>query len=128
MTISPIKISPKTTTMTPTSSTLVIIPEPTSSDPPLMPLMQVYMRRKFFEPKLMSTPPPIAEQFLYDLRKMISVARERIRNRRHIPRLAPVAESDDENNNISSLKQQQIAIIILLFLDLFQKIILKIII
>uniref|UniRef100_A0A914LK71 Uncharacterized protein n=1 Tax=Meloidogyne incognita TaxID=6306 RepID=A0A914LK71_MELIC len=97
MTISPIKISPKTTTMTPTSS-VKGMSEPSASEPsePLMPLMQVYMRRKFFEPKLMSTPPPIAEQFLYDLRKMISVARERIRNRRHVPRLPPVAESDDE--------------------------------
>uniref|UniRef100_A0A1I8BNQ8 WH2 domain-containing protein n=1 Tax=Meloidogyne hapla TaxID=6305 RepID=A0A1I8BNQ8_MELHA len=94
MTISPIKISPKTTIMTPTSS-VKEISEPSAAEP-LMPLMQVYMRRKFFEPKLMSTPPPIAEQFLYDLRKMISVARERIRNRRHVPRLPPVAESDDE--------------------------------
>uniref|UniRef100_A0A914IBW9 WH2 domain-containing protein n=1 Tax=Globodera rostochiensis TaxID=31243 RepID=A0A914IBW9_GLORO len=72
----------------------------------LSPMMAVYLTRrehvrqadkaKFFEPHLMSNPPPMAEQFLYDLRKMVAVARERIRTRRHIPRLHAIVESDDE--------------------------------
>lgn len=67
-----------------------------ATEPPLMPLMEVYLRRKFFEPQLMSNPPPMAEKFLFDLRNMIGVARDRIRTRRHVPRLPPVVESEDE--------------------------------
>lgn len=40
---------------------------------------------EFFEPQNLKTPPLGAEQFLQDLRRMISMAREKIRTRRHVP-------------------------------------------
>ena len=55
----------------------------------------------------MSNPPPMAEIFLSDLRKMVAVARERIRTRKHVPRLAPVAESEDEGAGTTTHNQTQ---------------------
>lgn len=44
----------------------------------------------------MSNPPPMAKQFLIDLRKMIGIAKQRISMRRHIPHLSIIPEEEEE--------------------------------
>ncbi|KAL3077507.1 hypothetical protein niasHS_012213 [Heterodera schachtii] len=68
---------------------------------------KLYFSAEFFEPHLMSNPPPMAEQFLYDLRKMVAMARERIRTRRHVPRLHAILESDDEGGTNGGNEREQ---------------------
>lgn len=51
----------------------------------------------------MANPPSIANQFLYDLRKMITIAKQRITLKRHIPKLAMIAEEDE---NVLEAKNQ----------------------
>ncbi|KAL3079333.1 hypothetical protein niasHT_037663 [Heterodera trifolii] len=68
---------------------------------------KLYFSAEFFEPHLMSNPPPMAEQFLYDLRKMVAMARERIRTRRHVPRLHAIVESDDEGGTNGGNEREQ---------------------
>lgn len=50
----------------------------------------------------MSNPPPMAEQFLQDLRKMIAIAKQRINTRRHIPNLPIILEEDIEDNKLTT--------------------------
>ena len=45
----------------------------------------------------MINPPPIAEQFLHDLRKMIEIAKQRINLRRHVPQLVSIPEESKEH-------------------------------
>lgn len=45
----------------------------------------------------MMNPPPMAEQFLHDLRKMIEIAKQRIHLRRHVPQLVSIAEESKEH-------------------------------
>ncbi|KAL3114921.1 hypothetical protein niasHT_011357 [Heterodera trifolii] len=68
---------------------------------------KLYFSAEFFKPHLMSNPPPMAEQFLYDLRKMVAMARERIRTRRHVPRLHAIVESDDEGGTNGGNEREQ---------------------
>ena len=42
-------------------------------------------------------PPPMAEQFLYDLRKMIDLAKQRIHGKRHSPQLISIPEETKED-------------------------------
>lgn len=57
----------------------------------------------------MANPPPMADQFLHDLRKMIAIAKQRITLRRHIPKLSIIAEEDEsvlEIYTISNVKNE----------------------
>lgn len=47
----------------------------------------------------MANPPPVAEQFLADLRRVIEVARERIKMRRFVPMLITIPEDHEEVEN-----------------------------
>ncbi|GMT22475.1 hypothetical protein PFISCL1PPCAC_13772, partial [Pristionchus fissidentatus] len=58
---------------------------------------RLYFSSDFFEPDCLLNPPPMAEQFLCDIRRMIDMARERIKARRFLPRMHPVFEADDED-------------------------------
>jgi len=50
----------------------------------------------------MADPPQMAEEFLYELRKMIDVAKNRIRLRRHMPNLFAIPEDDASQQSSSS--------------------------
>lgn len=52
---------------------------------------------EFFEPHFMLNPPPMAEQFLHDLRRMIDIAKQKIQLRRHVPQLVSIPEEATEN-------------------------------
>uniref|UniRef100_A0AC34FBQ8 Uncharacterized protein n=1 Tax=Panagrolaimus sp. ES5 TaxID=591445 RepID=A0AC34FBQ8_9BILA len=52
---------------------------------------------EFFEPHFMMNPPPMAEQFLHDLRKMIDLAKHRIHGKKHIPQLVSIPEEAKEH-------------------------------
>ncbi|VDM91831.1 unnamed protein product [Onchocerca ochengi] len=58
---------------------------------------KLYFSADFFEPKLMANPPVLAVQFVYELRKMIDIAKDRIRMKRHVPTLTTISE-DGEND------------------------------
>lgn len=45
----------------------------------------------------MANPPPMAEQFLHDLRKMIEIQRQRLSLRRHVPHLTSIPEEAAEH-------------------------------
>jgi len=45
----------------------------------------------------MTNPPPMAEQFLYDLRRMIAIAKQRILLRRYVSRLGIIPEETEED-------------------------------
>ncbi|VDN34959.1 unnamed protein product, partial [Gongylonema pulchrum] len=51
----------------------------------------------FFEPELMANPPLLAVQFVYELRKMIDVAKDRIRMKRHVPTLTTITENGESD-------------------------------
>ncbi|KAK0399472.1 hypothetical protein QR680_003067 [Steinernema hermaphroditum] len=53
---------------------------------------KLFFSAEFFEPHLMADPPPMAEQFLVDLRKMIEIAKNRLRMKRHVPTLVTIPE------------------------------------
>ncbi|PIO68505.1 hypothetical protein TELCIR_09707 [Teladorsagia circumcincta] len=54
-------------------------------------------RLEYLDDAMMANPPPVAEQFLTDLRRVIEVARERIRMRRFVPMLITIPEDLEEN-------------------------------
>uniref|UniRef100_A0AAF5PV52 Shavenoid isoform B-like N-terminal domain-containing protein n=2 Tax=Wuchereria bancrofti TaxID=6293 RepID=A0AAF5PV52_WUCBA len=58
---------------------------------------KLYFSADFFEPELMANPPVLAVQFVYELRKMIDIAKDRIRMKRHVPTLTTISE-DSEND------------------------------
>uniref|UniRef100_A0A915D422 Uncharacterized protein n=1 Tax=Ditylenchus dipsaci TaxID=166011 RepID=A0A915D422_9BILA len=73
---------------------------------------KLYFSAEFFEPHLMSNPPQMAEQFLYDLRKMIAITKQRLLLRsRHIPRLSVIMEEDGEasQNQVANTHHQNYA-------------------
>jgi hypothetical protein len=55
---------------------------------------------------MLSNPPPLAEQFIHDLRRMISIARERIRIRKHVPKLSAIHELEDEKEETGESSKQ----------------------
>ncbi|CAB3410848.1 unnamed protein product [Caenorhabditis bovis] len=57
---------------------------------------RLYFSSEYFDRDLLENPPPMAEQFLYDLRRMVDVAKERIRQRRFIPVLGSITEEPEE--------------------------------
>uniref|UniRef100_A0AC35U4R2 Protein wech n=1 Tax=Rhabditophanes sp. KR3021 TaxID=114890 RepID=A0AC35U4R2_9BILA len=57
---------------------------------------KLYFSPEFFEPHLMQNPPEMAEQFLFDLRKMIDVAKKRIKSQKHQPTLISIPEEIGE--------------------------------
>ncbi|VDN06200.1 unnamed protein product [Thelazia callipaeda] len=56
---------------------------------------KLYFSADFFEPELMANPPVLAVQFIYELRKMIDVAKDRIRMKRHVPTLKTISEDNE---------------------------------
>lgn len=57
---------------------------------------KLYFSVDFFDPHLMQNPPPMADEFLRDLRKMIDIAKQRINLRKHVQHLGPIAEEPSE--------------------------------
>ncbi|KAM3726628.1 Histone-lysine N-methyltransferase EHMT1 [Dirofilaria immitis] len=57
---------------------------------------KLYFSADFFEPELMANPPVLAVQFVCELRKMIDIAKDRIKMKRHVPTLTTISE-DSEN-------------------------------
>ncbi|VDP31467.1 unnamed protein product, partial [Soboliphyme baturini] len=55
---------------------------------------RLYFSPEFFDPKLMANPPPPAEEFLSEVRRMINLAKLRIRGRRYTPSLNGIPEED----------------------------------
>lgn len=55
---------------------------------------RLHFSPEFFDPELMARPPPVAEEFLFELRRMIDVAKGRIRNRRYLPSLDEIPEEE----------------------------------
>uniref|UniRef100_A0A914ZWX1 Uncharacterized protein n=1 Tax=Parascaris univalens TaxID=6257 RepID=A0A914ZWX1_PARUN len=60
---------------------------------------KLYFSADFFEPEMMANPPQLAQQFVIELRKMIEIAKDRIRLKRHVPTLASIVE-EHENEHI----------------------------
>uniref|UniRef100_A0AC35FCZ1 Uncharacterized protein n=1 Tax=Panagrolaimus sp. PS1159 TaxID=55785 RepID=A0AC35FCZ1_9BILA len=58
---------------------------------------KLFFSAEFFEPHFMMNPPPMAEQFLHDLRKMIDLAKHRIHGKKHIPQLISIPEETKEH-------------------------------
>lgn len=56
---------------------------------------------------MLSNPPPIAQQFLHDLRRMISASKERLKSRRHIPKLSAIDELEDEKEEHREAAKQR---------------------
>ncbi|KAI6214198.1 hypothetical protein M3Y94_00239700 [Aphelenchoides besseyi] len=59
---------------------------------PIIAKRKLFFSAEFFEPQHMQNPPPMAEQFIQDLRQLILIAKQRIKMRTHIQQLAPIAE------------------------------------
>lgn len=57
---------------------------------------KLFFSPEFFEPELMHDPPQLAEEFLYEVRRMIDMAKNRIRLRRHMPNLFAIPEEGGE--------------------------------
>ncbi|KAL6738507.1 hypothetical protein Aduo_012049 [Ancylostoma duodenale] len=64
-----------------------------------VPKRRLYFSAEYLDEAMMVNPPPVAEQFLADLRRVIEVARERIRMRRFVPMLITIPEDHEENRN-----------------------------
>ncbi|PIO54006.1 hypothetical protein TELCIR_24640 [Teladorsagia circumcincta] len=62
-----------------------------------IPKRRLYFSAEYLDDAMMANPPPVAEQFLTDLRRVIEVARERIRMRRFVPMLITIPEDLEEN-------------------------------
>lgn len=56
---------------------------------------KLYFSADFFEPEFMANPPQLAQQFVTELRKMIDIAKDRIKLKRHIPTLMTIGEEDE---------------------------------
>ncbi|EFP01062.1 hypothetical protein CRE_20682 [Caenorhabditis remanei] len=54
---------------------------------------------EYFDPGQMTHPSPLAIQFLYDLRRVVDIAKERIRQRRFIPALPIILEDADNEKS-----------------------------
>uniref|UniRef100_A0A915JDL8 Shavenoid isoform B-like N-terminal domain-containing protein n=1 Tax=Romanomermis culicivorax TaxID=13658 RepID=A0A915JDL8_ROMCU len=62
---------------------------------------------EYFERELMAHPPPSAEEFLFELRRMIETAKGRIRSRRYAPRLEGIPEEDQWSESYSTYNTVQ---------------------
>ncbi|VDM41249.1 unnamed protein product [Toxocara canis] len=56
---------------------------------------KLYFSADFFEPEMLANPPQMAQQFVVELRKMIEIAKDRARLKRHIPTLATITEEHE---------------------------------
>ncbi|CAG9530624.1 unnamed protein product [Cercopithifilaria johnstoni] len=61
---------------------------------------KLYFSADFFEPELMANPPVLAMQFVYELRKMIDIAKDRIRMKRHVPTLTTISEDSESDEHL----------------------------
>ncbi|CAD5219740.1 unnamed protein product [Bursaphelenchus okinawaensis] len=57
---------------------------------------KLFFSPEFFEEEHMKSPPPMADQFLLDLRRMVKIARQRIQQQRHVPSLSTIKEEPPE--------------------------------
>uniref|UniRef100_A0A0N4WUL1 VASt domain-containing protein n=1 Tax=Haemonchus placei TaxID=6290 RepID=A0A0N4WUL1_HAEPC len=64
-----------------------------------IPKRRLYFSAEYLDDAMMANPPPVAEQFLADLRRVIEVARERIRMRRFVPMLITIPEDHEETKS-----------------------------
>ncbi|KJH52662.1 hypothetical protein DICVIV_01123 [Dictyocaulus viviparus] len=64
-----------------------------------IPKRRLYFSTEYLEKEMMENPPPVAEQFLADLRRVIEIARERIKMRRFVPMLITIPEDLEESRN-----------------------------
>ncbi|GMS94568.1 hypothetical protein PENTCL1PPCAC_16743 [Pristionchus entomophagus] len=71
---------------------------------------RVYFSAEFFEPECLINPPPMAEQFLHDIRRMIDMARERIAARRYIARMHPIFEVEGEEEMVQAMDKRRAAL------------------
>ncbi|KAK5980838.1 hypothetical protein GCK32_010163 [Trichostrongylus colubriformis] len=75
-----------------------------------IPKRRLYFSAEYLDDEMMANPPPVAEQFLTDLRRVIEVARERIRMRRFVPMLITIPEDHEESRYaaITDMKTEKI--------------------
>ncbi len=59
---------------------------------------KLYFSPEFLEYELMVDPPPLAEEFLYEVRRMIDLAKTRLRARRYMPRIPVIPEEGGDEN------------------------------
>ncbi|VDM51964.1 unnamed protein product [Angiostrongylus costaricensis] len=64
-----------------------------------IPKRRLYFSAEYLDKEMMENPPPMAEQFLIDLRRVIEIARERIRMRRFVPMLITIPEDLEESRS-----------------------------
>ncbi|KAK6746899.1 hypothetical protein RB195_000257 [Necator americanus] len=64
-----------------------------------IPKRRLYFSSEYLDEAMMVNPPPVAEQFLADLRRVIETARERIRMRRFVPMLITIPEDHEETTS-----------------------------
>ena len=55
----------------------------------------------------MAHPPPVAQQFIVELRKMIDLAKERIRLKRHMPTLDAIIEEEPDDEQYLEIPLQE---------------------
>ncbi|KAJ1374804.1 hypothetical protein KIN20_037571 [Parelaphostrongylus tenuis] len=67
-----------------------------------IPKRRLYFSAEYLDREMMENPPPMAEQFLTDLRRVIEIARERIRMRRFVPMLITIPEDLEEGRNAAT--------------------------
>jgi hypothetical protein len=67
-------------------------PVPPPPYPAIMARKKLYFSAEFFEPQMMHQPPDVANEFLYEVRRMIDMAKSRIRQRRFMPALGDIEE------------------------------------
>uniref|UniRef100_A0A0N5AE55 MSC domain-containing protein n=1 Tax=Syphacia muris TaxID=451379 RepID=A0A0N5AE55_9BILA len=58
---------------------------------------RLYFNAEFLEPEIMANPPLVAQQFIVELRRMIGMAKEKIRLKRHTPTLDSIQEEECED-------------------------------
>uniref|UniRef100_A0A7E4ZS59 Protein kinase domain-containing protein n=1 Tax=Panagrellus redivivus TaxID=6233 RepID=A0A7E4ZS59_PANRE len=58
---------------------------------------KLFFSPEFLEIENLKQPPPLAEQFLHDIRKMIDIATTRIHMRRHVSKLIAIPEEPNEH-------------------------------
>ncbi|CAI5438869.1 unnamed protein product [Caenorhabditis angaria] len=69
---------------------------------------RLYFSAEYFDRDLLENPPPMAEQFLMDLRRMVDVAKDRIRQRRYYPTLVRIDEEIEQENEDGNEKERKI--------------------
>ncbi|CAD6191990.1 unnamed protein product [Caenorhabditis auriculariae] len=69
---------------------------------------RLFFSAEYLEREMLENPPPMAEQFLHDLRRMVDCARDRIRQRRFVPMLITIPEVSEENHQRKSYAEEEV--------------------